>query len=413
MSKRKHKVSRAKRTAAEREATKLLQSPDFFNQFLFAMKKDGLVGEEQNALVLFIVVISRLLSRPLNAFVKARSSAGKNFLIKRVIRLLPKHAIAEVTSVSDTAWSYMGNRLRHTVVYIPERNEAAGKVEPLRLLISEDKLVRRVTKNQGGKHVTKKYVARGPVASISTTTKRQLQIDDETRHISITVDESPAQTRRIVKSHTRHNVGLTRKELRTWRMVQHLLEQRTGVEILLPDWFEKVADRVFIGDLRVRRYFLAFIEACRTVCLIRSFQSKSRKATRLTVGFADFAITTFIFDRVFVESLHLRKGVSESTRELVERLCTQKGKPIGAKHLARELRVPMDRAYRMLRSAEGAGVVIRANEPEKRNRKLFLATPPPRFIPDPERIFRKLSFSKTIRLLHPITGEEIVYRPKQ
>jgi predicted transcriptional regulator len=308
----------------------------------------------------------------------------------------------------------MGDRLCHKIVYIPERNDAVGKIEPLRLLISEDKLIRRVTKNIGGKNVTKKYVARGPVASISTTTKKQLQIDDETRHISISIDETAEQTLKIAKSYTRQTEGLSEKELRTWHMVQRLLEKRMGIEITLPDWFDKVADRLPVGDLRVRRYFPAFIEACRTVCLIRSFQRpQSSKENRLTVDFADFAMAAFVFDRIFVGSLSLRKGVNESTRDLIARLSARRERPVGAKHVARELRISMDRAQRMLRTGAAAGVIERANEPEKGNRKLYVAVPPPRFVPDPKRLFRKLRLKKTVRIIHPITGEEIVYRRKK
>ena len=411
MSRHKHKVNRAEVKRAKREAKKLLRSRHFFNELLDALKKNGLVGEEKNALVLYNVMSSRILPHPLNVFVKGRSSSGKNFLIKSVLRLLPKHAIADVTSVSDTAWSYMGDRLRNKVVYIPERNDAVGKIEPLRLLISEDQLIRRVTKNIGGKNITKKYVARGPVASISTTTKQQLQIDDETRHISISIDETPEQTLKIAKSYARQTEGLSENELRTWRMVQRLLEKRMGIEITLPDWFDKVADRLPVGNLRVRRYFPAFIEACRTVCLIRSFQrSGSSKENRLTVDFPDFAMAALIFDHVFVESLSLRKGVNESTRHLVDRLSARKDRPVEAKDVAHKLRVPMQRAHRILRNAAVAGVIKRANEPEKGNRKLYVAVPPPHFVPDPRRLFRKLHLKKTVRIIHPITGEEIVYR---
>ncbi len=413
MSGHKRKGSRAEVKRAKRDATKLLKSRRFFNQLLLALKKDGLVGEEQTALVLFIVVVSRLLLRPLNAFVKARSSAGKNFLINKVLRLLPRHAISEITSVSERAWNYMGTRLRHTVVYLQERNEAAGDVHPLRLLISEDKIIRRVTRWKDGKLSTKKYVAYGPVASISTGTK-QLEIDDQTRHIVLSLDETPEQTRKIAKSYRPQTKGLSRQEIRTWHMVQRLLEKRMGIEITLPEWFDKVADWLFVDDLRVRRYYVAFIEACRTVCLIRSFQSRNTsKATRLTVEFADFAITALIFDRVFVESLRLRKGPNESIRDLVDRLAAQTGKPVSAKDVARERGVSMDRAYQVLRSAKNAGVIERANEPEKANLKLYQAVPPPRFVPDPKRLFRKLHLEETVRIFHPITGEEIVYRRKK
>jgi hypothetical protein len=101
-----------------------------------------------------------------------------------------------------------------------------------------------------------------------------------------------------------------------------------------------------------------------------------------------------ILDQVFVDSLRLRKGVNESTRDLIERLAGRKGKPVGAKHVARELGIPIDRA-------------------EKRNRKLYVAVPPPHFVPDPERLFCKLHLKDTVRIFHPITGEKIVYRPKR
>ena len=409
MSKHEQGMSRASRRKAEHEAKKLLRSPQFFNELLDALEKDGLVGEKESALVVYTGASSRILPHPLNVFVKAQSSAGKNFLIKKILRLLPKDAIVDITSVSDTAWSYMGDRLAHKVVYIPERNEAVGNVHPLRLLISEEEIVRYVTGWRDGKLVTKKYVAYGPVAAISTG-KRQLDIDDATRHITISLNETAEQTRRIAKSYTRQTTSLSEEELRTWRMVQRLLENKMGTEIDLPDWFDEVTNRLFVGDLRVRRYFPAFIEACRTVCLIRSFQKRESKESRLTVDFADFAMAALIFDHVFVESLRLRKGVNETTRDLVERLSAQTGKPVEAKDVAHALRVSKNRAYRMLSNAAKAGVITRANEPKKGNLKQYLAVPAPRFVPDPKRLFRKLHLKETVRIFHPITGEEIVYR---
>ncbi len=197
----KYKKSQAERKRAEKEARKLLRSARFFNEFLLAMKNAGLVGEELNALVILIVAVSRLLPRPLNLFVKGHSSAGKNWLVTRVLSLMPKGAVAEITSASDKAWHYSQSDFRHRIVYLQERNDAAGNVHPIRLLISEGKLTRIVTGFQNGKRVTKRYVARGPVAAISTTTKNRLEIDDETRHISIWVDESKEQTRKIVRSY--------------------------------------------------------------------------------------------------------------------------------------------------------------------------------------------------------------------
>jgi hypothetical protein len=397
----------------EDRARELLRSRHFFNEFLLATKKLGLVGEESNALVLLIVAVSRLLHRPLNVFVKGHSSAGKNWLVTRVLRLMPKSAVAEITSASDKAWNYSGSDFRHRIIFVQEQNERAGTMDPIRLLISENKLVRIVAGFENGRRVTKKYVARGPVAAISTTTKNRLKIDDETRHVSIWVDESPKQTRNIVKMYTKRGDGLSCEELTVWRAVQLLLEKKTGTEIIFPKWFSEVEDRLFVDDLRVRRYYPAFVEACRTVCLIRSFQPRRKQPLQdhLEVGFADFAITALIFDPVFVESLHLGKGAAEATRRSVESIFAAKGRPVQAKDLARTLDISLDQAYSKLRYAVKVGVVRRANKPEKANRKLFLPTPRPRFVPDPEELFKGLKDLKgKCRFVHPITGKWIVYR---
>ena len=197
----KNKLAPRELREAQHAARWILQSPDFFSQFLEAVKRQGLVGEEKAALVVLIVVVSRLLKRPLNLLVKGRSASGKNFLVRKVLSLVARDAVIEITSTSEKAWYYLKRSLSHCVVLVQERNKASGPVESVRTLISEGKLIRLVPTKVNGEWVTKKYVFNGPIASISTTTKDRLEIDDETRHISLWVDESAEQTNRIVHSY--------------------------------------------------------------------------------------------------------------------------------------------------------------------------------------------------------------------
>jgi hypothetical protein len=376
----------------------------------------GLVGEQRNALVLFIVVVSRLLARPLAAFVKGASSAGKNWLVRCILALMLKRRITEFTSASNKAFHYSQSNLKHHVVFLQEKNEAAGGVHPMRLLISEGKVVHLVVRWVHGKLVTKKHVARGPVAAISTTTKNRLEIDEETRCISLWVSTDEEQTREIAKAYTEHDPKRKRKECRIWREVHRLLESRIGIEIRFPNWFKRVPELLFVGDLRVRRYYPAFVEACRTVCLIRSFlpYRKFVKGQPLELEFADFAITAMIFDEVFVESLHRQDGQEEQTRRLVEEIATKKNRPVTVKDIMHRLGISKDRAYTQLRRAKEAGLLRRANEPEKNNRKRYLPAKRPRFVPDPERLFQELNeLGSEVSFVQPLTGEWVVYRRKK
>jgi hypothetical protein len=408
----KHAFTADELRQARKQARKLLQSPRFFNELLLALRKDGLVGEERNALIVFIVVVSRLLPHPLNLFVRGPSSTGKNWIVKRVLRLVPKDAYREITNTSDAAWSYSKDDFRHRVVYDQERDDTNRSARQMRLLISEDQLVRLVTQWVGGQRTIKKYIARGPVASISTTTQSQLQIDELTRHLGIFTDAGCDQTRQIVKQYTKQIDGLTREELRTWRTVQDLLKERSGTEITFPDWFDVVADGVFAEDVSVRRYYPAFVEACRTVSLIRSFLAhrKPKVNAELMVGFADYAITAIIFDHAFVQSLHRGHGSEEATRRLVERLAERESRGVSAKEVSDELGISMDRAYARLRRAEKVGVIQRENTPVKHNLKQFVPTARHRFVPDPGELFQKLKLKDSVCFVHPVTGKRVVYR---
>ena len=72
---------------------------------------------------------------------------------------------------------------------------------------------------------------------------------------------------------------------------------------------------------------------------------KPKENNQLVVGFADYAITALIFDHAFVHSLHRDHGSEEATRRLVQSLAKRVGRGVGAKEMADELGISMDRAY--------------------------------------------------------------------
>lgn len=363
------KVTLERKSQLEREARELLESPEFFGFLRKALRRERLVGEERNALVLYIVALSALLDRPLNAIVKGASSAGKNHLAGRVLRMVPGEAVQEITSSSKTAWNYSGDDFRHSVVYLQERNDAAGAVHPVRLLISEGRLIRTVTVTEGGVRVPKAFVAEGPIASISTTTRDRIEVDDENRHISLWVDESREHTRKINEGYVSPEPRLSDFELAVWRQAYTLIKARADVPVTLPDWFKIIANNVFDGSVTSRRYFPNFIEGCKTIALVRSFAKHSGELSprKIEVDFSDFAIAAVLFEDVFVESLHRDGDKNLNTRMAVQEISDAKrGAPVTAEELADHMSVSSDRAYRLIRKAVDAGLITRANSPEKR-----------------------------------------------
>lgn len=70
----------------------LAQEPDLLGRFADDLLRCGVVGEAKAAKLLYLVVTSRVLERPVSMALKGPSSGGKSFLVERVLRFLPESA---------------------------------------------------------------------------------------------------------------------------------------------------------------------------------------------------------------------------------------------------------------------------------------------------------------------------------
>jgi hypothetical protein len=319
-----------------------------------------------------------------------------------------------MSSTSATVLSYEGKKLSHKVFYLQELNKSAGSTYSTRLLISEGRLIREVTVRQGGKLVRRRYVTQGPIAAVATTTEDQLEVDDETRRISIWIDESTEQTRRIIEGVWGRSSGvLTPEEEKVWHHVQRLLAVRARLPIVFPAWFPSLARLVGCGDLRLRRYAGAFKTACQTVCLIRSFRKPDEEIERtgkLQVNFIDVAIAQILFSDVLASSLGGREEREDEIVKAIKRLSAKNdGGPVQAWWIASDMGISLDRVYARIREGLRAGTIRRVNQPQPTNVKLYLPAPPRGFLPDPAVIYKKLGLRSRYRFIHPLTGKLVTY----
>lgn len=230
--------------------------------------------------------------------------------------------------------------------------------------------------------------------------------------MSIWADESQEQTARIVRAQLTNAVGLTEEEIRVWHTVQELLAERSSIPIELPPWFVLVANEVWTGDVRIRRYFPAFVEVCRTICLIRSFRDDEEEPKSLEVSFRDYAIATLIFQDAFAKSLDSVDEKSAALWECFARVLSKNnGQPVSAQDIATEMGMPLHEAYEQIRRAVHQKLVRRANPPQRGNLKRYLPTEAGiQFLPDPEQVFKRIGGAgRRLRFVHPIAGESVIY----
>lgn len=182
------------------QALSLLRSPDLLSRTFGDLGALGLVGERENAAIIVLVAVSRLLPAPLGVVVMSSSSAGKSSLVNAALSLIPDEHRRELSALTGQALFYAAaGSLEHKLLVLTEEDGAGAASYALKLLISEGHLTIASTAQdpRTGRLSAREYRVDGPVALVTTTTRTDLDPELENRCLVLTVDESPAQTARI------------------------------------------------------------------------------------------------------------------------------------------------------------------------------------------------------------------------
>ena len=83
---------------------------DTLSSFVSDLRRAGVVGVEREAKLLFIAITSRVLERPISVAIKGPSSAGKSFLVEKVLSFFPHEAYYAMTRCQTVSWRTARNR---------------------------------------------------------------------------------------------------------------------------------------------------------------------------------------------------------------------------------------------------------------------------------------------------------------
>jgi len=271
--------------AGEREAAlALLRSPNLLEHILADFEKCGVVGEDTNKLVGYLAATSRKFDKPLGIIVQSSSAAGKTTLMESILVFIPEEERVKYSAMTGQALFYLGETdIAHKILAIAEEEGAERATYALKLLQSEGELTIASTGKDAttGRLVTEEYHVTGPAMIFFTTTN--IDIDEElaNRCLTLTVDESREQTRRIhqLQREAETIEGVFAREegeaiLATHRNAQRLLKS-------LPVHNPYAPQLTFLDDrTRTRRDQVKYLTLIRAIALLHQYQRPIKKATR-------------------------------------------------------------------------------------------------------------------------------------
>jgi hypothetical protein len=311
-------------TETEKQAAlDFLRTPNLLHHTSDILHKSGIVGEELNRLLMYIIFTSRKLKQPLHIVSLGSSGTGKTHLQEKVGELIPEEDKLEITSLSENAFYYFGQKeLAHKLLLIEDLDGALNVLFPLRELQSKRKITKTITfKDAKGKTKTITLTVEGPICVSGCTTKERIYEDNANRSFLIYLDESEAQDQRIMQYQRLLVAGKINTEEQTQikQLLQNTQRLLKSIKIINPYAEYLQLPKEVFKPRRTNAHYLGFIEA---VTFYHQYQREEQVNTETGEIYIETTIEDIAEANKLMKEILLRKSdeLSGACRNYFEHL---------------------------------------------------------------------------------------------
>jgi predicted transcriptional regulator len=308
-----------------RQAIDILRSEKLMEKTNKLIGASGVIGEETNRLLMYLIFTSRKTASPLQCISYGKSGSGKTHLQSKVSELIPEEDKIEMTVLSANAFYYFKrHELKNKLVLIEDMDGAEEVLYPLRELQTKKRITKSVVqKGVGGEGKTKSLTVEGPVSVAGCTTQESVYEDNSNRSFLLYIDESEEQDERIMVYQRTESAGRINKQdeidaQKTLQNVQRLLAPVTvrnayAEHLILP--------KSVFKPRRTNAHYLQFIEA---VTFYHQHQRESQFDIHTGEEYIESTLEDIKVANDLIKEILLRKSdpLNGATRNYLERLKT-------------------------------------------------------------------------------------------
>ena len=354
----------------------LASEPRILDRLADDVARLGVAGERRVVQIVYLAVTSRLLDRIVSLAVKGPSSAGKSYLVSSVLRFFPPPAYHTLSSMSERALIYDETDLRHRTLIIYEASGLESEMQTylIRSLLSEG-IVRYTTVESGKGGLKPRTIEReGPTGLITTTTAVRLHDENETRLMSVTVSDSPAQTRAVLRAQAREQEPSI--DLGPWHELQTWLADNVA-PVRIP-YLRTLAEAIPAVGVRLRRDFPAIKALIGAHALLHQMNRERDADGAVIASFRDYAVVHDLVADIVADGVE--RTVSPTVRETVDAVAAMDlDLEVGVTTAAvgNELGLDKSAAHRRVRQALNRGYLRNLEERRFRPARLVVGDPMP------------------------------------
>lgn len=290
--------------ATQTECLKLLKDKNLFVVLNELIGKSGVIGEDANRLLLFVIASTYKMEDTLHALVQGSSGSGKTHLVTKIAELMPpEHTIALTRVTESSFYNYGEDELKNRLLILEDLDGlkedaflAFRELQSRGMLNSSTSV-----KDEQGNIRAEIKTVKGPIASLSATTKGAIYEDNMSRCLVIAVDESAAQTANIIRTQNLAAEGKVNKaeQRKITELLQNCVRLIKPLEVVNP-----FASKVQLPEeahkiRRLNQLYQAFVKQ---VTLLHQYQRKRDKQGRLITEKKDLQLAC----RILFESIVLK-----------------------------------------------------------------------------------------------------------
>lgn len=352
-------------TETERAAaTKFLQSKNLLQATNDLIGKSGIVGEELNRIIMWLIYTSRKTAKPLHVISMGSSGTGKSHLQEKVAELIPEEDKIEITALTENAFYYFDKaELGHKLILIEDLDGAWSALYPLRELQSKQRISKTVTiKDKNGNTKTIHLKVYGPVCIAGCTTKESLYEDNANRCFLLQLDESQEQDERVMDYQRKISAGKinVNDEMQARQLLQHVQAVLQPITVINPYAELLQIPKEIFKPRRTNAHYLAFIE-------VITFYKQSQREQKVDEDSGEIYIETTIEDIAeandLLKQILLRKSdeLNGATRNYFEELKSYlektKQSSFTNTSIRNALRIPVSSIKRYHSALQEAGLI--------------------------------------------------------
>jgi DNA primase/energy-coupling factor transporter ATP-binding protein EcfA2 len=260
-----------------------LKSSDLIGHINKLIGQSGVTGEDTNRIFLYIIASSYKMPDTLHALIQGSSGSGKTHLLTKILSLMPPEDVISLTRATESSfYNYEEYELSHKLFGLEDTDGLEEKaLLAFRELISRGQIVSSTSyKDERGNIKARIKTVKGPIASMSCTTKGEIYEDNMSRCFIVAVDESHEQTLKIIRYQNEIAAGnINKKEQQNIKeFLQNCMRLIRPYEVINPYANKLTLPQEAHKIRRLNELYQSFVKQ---ITLLNQYQREKDKEGRL------------------------------------------------------------------------------------------------------------------------------------